>query len=510
MKNEGLRKISEGALIVLVGIVLSKLLGYVYRFIVARTGTETYGMISTGLAAFSILSTIALLGLDYAVTRYVSFYNQKAKSERLTSTIKSALGITTITSIILGVVLFVFSDQIAVSLFHVPALSNVLKIFSFAIPLASIRNIFLAAARGFKKIEYEVYSKNLLENISRIIFTIIAIIIGSNLIGISVAYVLGILISLILSFYLSEKLISIIREKSNISMSKELLTYSIPLTVSTIFILFTMWIDTLMIGFFRTMSEVGVYNAVMPLSQMMHIFTMALVSLFLPVITEFYARDQTNEIGKTYKVMLKWTAMVNIFFLFLFIFFPSQILTILFGQSYAIGKTALIIISLGYFIYSFSLVSFQVLITFKKTLPIMYISIITTLINVVLNYFLIPKMGIDGAAISTSVSFVIFTVIIFIYSIKLTESNPLDPRLLNVFASATITFILLLLTRKMFYMSNKIPYIIILTIIFGLIYLVCLLLTKSFSREDVFVIKDIQQKTRINFNPVNNLLRRFI
>ena len=49
---KSLEKISEGAFIILLGTFLSKILGYVYRFIVARSGSEVYGLLSTGLAAF--------------------------------------------------------------------------------------------------------------------------------------------------------------------------------------------------------------------------------------------------------------------------------------------------------------------------------------------------------------------------------------------------------------------------------------------------------------------------
>ncbi|MDD5178614.1 MAG: flippase [Candidatus Nanoarchaeia archaeon] len=510
MKPDNLERISEGALIILVGTVISKLLGYVYRFIVARSGSEVYGLISTGLAVFGILGAIALFGLDVAVTRYVSYYSEKANHSRISGTIKSALTISTITSIIAGVLLFVFSNKIALSVFHNSDVTVILQVFAFAIPLSVLRNIFLAVTRGFKVMKYDVYSKSLAENISRIVFTVIAIILGTQLLGISVAYVLGILISLVLAFFFSEKLFSLIKSKESIPMKKELLTYSVPLTISTILMLFVLWMDTIMIGFFRTMSEVGIYNAVMPTSQLMHIFTMAVVGLFLPVLSSLYSADSLEEISSLYKTVIKWVAMINIIPLFIFIFFPSQVLSILFGAEYSIGGTSLLILSIGFFIYSFSLIAYQILIIFKKTNWVMWISLITMLINFILNYVLIPKMGIDGAAIATSVSFVILALIMFVCSHRLVQKSPLDPKLLNIFASAVISFIIFMIIKSFIFIENKIIYIAVLTLMFIIIYLILLLVTRSFDREDVRAIRHLQTKLRFNFSFINNILRRFI
>ncbi|MDD5331708.1 MAG: flippase [Candidatus Nanoarchaeia archaeon] len=510
MSSDGLKKISEGALIILVGTILAKLLGYAYRFIIARTGSETYGMISIGLATLGVLSVISTLGLDLAVTRYISYYQEKNQTERAVATLKSALKITTITSIFIGILLFLFSDQLANILFHKAEVAIILKIFAFAIPLSTIRNIFLAATRGLKKIQYEIYSKSLSENILRIAFTIIVIIMGYRLFGISVAYVLAILISLVISFYFSEKNIPILKTNKTASMKKELLTYAIPLTIASIFLLIMVWTDTIMIGFFRTMSEVGIYNAVMPLSQLMHIFTTAFIALFLPIITELFAKNNLEEINQIYKTILKWVLIINLIILSLFLTFPSQILTILFGPEYSIGATSLMILSVGAFLYSFALISFQILIIFKETKRIMFISIAATLINIILNYLLIPRMGINGASIATSISFLIFSILIFLKSTNLIKRYPISSKFLNVIFCSVVSLSFLILIKGYVNFNNKILNLIVLGVSLIIVYLILLIITKSFGKEDIDTIRNLQQKVRINFNPINNILRRFI
>ena len=80
--EDSLKKITKGAGIALIGIIVSKMLGYFYRILVARTDTEVYGLLSIGIAMFSLLSTVSLLGLNNGILRYVAFYKGKEDQER--------------------------------------------------------------------------------------------------------------------------------------------------------------------------------------------------------------------------------------------------------------------------------------------------------------------------------------------------------------------------------------------------------------------------------------------
>jgi len=68
MEESGhLRRIFSGALIILIGTFISKLLSYGYRVIVGRIGTEQYGLLSLGLAISGSLIVISTLGLNIGV-----------------------------------------------------------------------------------------------------------------------------------------------------------------------------------------------------------------------------------------------------------------------------------------------------------------------------------------------------------------------------------------------------------------------------------------------------------
>ena len=107
-----------------------------------------------------------------------------------------------------------------------------------------------------------------------------------------------------------------------------------------------------MIGYFRNVTEVGIYNISLPLSELMMAAPHALVALFVPIITEFYSLKKYNMIRKTYKDVSRWIFLINVPLFLLFFAFSPQILSLLFGNDYISGAAALTILVLGNLFYS--------------------------------------------------------------------------------------------------------------------------------------------------------------
>ena len=70
--NRGLRTLAKGSLIVLIGIIVSKILSYAYRIIIARSlGPEIYGTFSLAVIIASWIIIIAKFGLTGGVLRFI-------------------------------------------------------------------------------------------------------------------------------------------------------------------------------------------------------------------------------------------------------------------------------------------------------------------------------------------------------------------------------------------------------------------------------------------------------
>lgn len=488
--------VAKGALIAFLGIFVSKVLGYLYRLIIARTGTEPYGLINIALGIISLVVIFPLMGLDSGVLRYIAYYKGKKDNSKIREILTSSLTWTVGLSFIFSILIFIFSDKIAVIFFHNIKLGLVLKFFSITIPFYVINRVSLAALRAIKKNQYEVYSKAFFHNVSKIILTILLVyFLGFGLFGLSLAFLLSIIGMGLLSFYFMYK--NILKNKGKVSffIEKEVLFYSLHLMFYSFFYLILAWTDTLMIGSFLDASKAGIYNVALPTASLLVVFPIALRSLFLPTITGLYAQEKKDKIKQVYNSIARWTFLTNLPILLLLIIFSKKILGILFGSEYTLGFACLIILSIGYFLFSFLEISSSLLNMLKKSKLILFNSIFVAILNVILNFFLIPKYGIIGGASATAVSLVVLGLLSCSEGWIYTRLQPFQNYYFRLLIMAGITFLIVIGLNKIIEITNFIDLGFFSFYFVGL-YAALLLLSRSIKAEDIDLIRSILVKIK--------------
>ncbi len=500
---KSLKTIAGGALIVFIGMIIGKFLGYIYTIIVARLGTEPYGMLHLGYSFVSLLVTFSLLGFHNGILRFVPYYLARNDKAKVKGAITTSLKICIPLSIFLATAMFFFSDKIAIILFHNEKLIPIFKIFSIMIPFTTIGTLFLYSFTAFQKIKYTILNREIIERVVRLGFTIFLLAIGFGIFGASVSYIISAFIVMIVSFFIFEKKVfSIFKTRVKAKhYPKEMLKYSIPL-VSSAFLLFIIgWTDTLMLGFFKTVSDVGIYNAAHPTAALMFIVPAALTALFLPIITQFYSKKKFGEIKKVYGVVSRWIFYINLPILLIMIFFSQQIIQIIFGLDYLIGATTLSILVFGYMFFSLAHTSTGILNMAKKSNLVFITTSIFAVINIILNYFLIPPYGINGAAIATSFSFIIGSIIYFIFSYKVIKCWPLKKSYFKAIIASLIAILLISFLAKSFFPVISIYGFIIIFLLFLGVYILLLFLFKSFESEDKEMFHVLKKRLKTKANP---------
>jgi len=493
MEENHLKKIFSGALIILLGTVLSKILSYGYRVIVGRIGTEQYGLLSLGLAISGSLIVISTLGLNVGVQRYVSYYKGKLDNPRIKGVITSSLKILLPLSLVFGLLLFLLSDFVSVKFFHNENLSLILKILSISIPLTVLGDVFLNTIRAFQKVKYEVYTKNIGESSIKFLLTFLFVYFGFGVIGASIAYIIAVFFTFIASLIIVEKKIfPIFRTKvKSIKSNKELVMYSIPLVLNTFVFLVILWTDTIMLGYFRNASDVGIYNAALPTAQLMLVIPNALVVLFLPILSELYAQEKTHMFSSLYKTVTKWIFGINLSLLIIILSFPKEILSVLFGKEYVAGSNVLVLISVCYFIFYLFLTSNRILLALEKTKSVFYITLIGAISNFFLNLILIPKHGMMGAAVATGISLIAMALTLLLYTKKIIHVTPFKINYLKIILSAILAFFAISWLKK-YLLTDSLFGLIISSIISLLIYLAILFILRSFEEEDKEMLKSLK------------------
>jgi len=165
------------------------------------------------------------------------------------------------------------------------------------------------------------------------------------------------------------------------------------------------WIDTIMLGYFKSAEVVGIYNAVYPLVGFLSLVIASMGYVYVPVTSRLWGQNNTAPLGSIYAVMTKWCFLLT-FPLFALIFvYPEYFITRLYGAQYVSGATALRILALGFIANSYFGFNYHTLLASGDSDFLMKCSIASAGINAVINFMLIPEYGMIGAAIGTAVSY---------------------------------------------------------------------------------------------------------
>lgn len=513
--DESLEKITKGAGLILLGTAAGMLLAFATRILIVRYITQgEYGIYSLAFVLLSISVVISVLGLHTGTARQLAFYRGKDDMPKVKGVLLSSLQISTIASLLLSLVLFFTSDFVATRFFHSPELSTPLKIFCLAIPFFVLIYILTSIFRGFDMAQPRVYFQDLLRNVLFPLLVIIVILLDLSLMGVVYAFVVATALTFIaFAVYATRKLPLTLRDIGSVSASpvrRELLLFSLPLFAVAMLDHIATWTDTLMIGYFMTPDDVGLYNVALPLVHLLLIALTAARFLYMPLMSQSYAKNQEEEIKRSYAVLTKWIFAATLPVFFILVLFPEVTLNILFGSRYIGAAFALQILSAGFFVSVLLGLSGTTLIAMGKTRFLMWGTLIATIANIILNMVLIPPLGIVGAAIATASALagrnLFWVARLYLFSgIHPFTKNYLKPAI----ASTILGIVIYTLVRNL---DSVIPWwlLALLLVSFFGAYLLSLLLTRSFDKEDISMLLAIERRAGINLSFIKRTLRRLL
>jgi O-antigen/teichoic acid export membrane protein len=501
--NASLKTLAKSSIIVFFGLVLSKIFTYLYRIIIARSyGPEVYGFFSLSLMVVGWFTVFSLFGLGEGVIRYISFYRGKNQQKQIEKTFIFSITFVTLSSILFGTLLFLFSPFIANTFFHSPDLIPFLRIFSFIVPLHAISHILSGTLRAFENISAHSFLTNIFQPFIRVLFLVALLFIGfGSAYSVGLSSVFSYLLLLVSSIWICRRYFGRFFSnfsKKNFRVNRELLIYSYPLMFAAFFASLLGWIDIFLLGYLKNPGAVGLYDSALPIAMLLTLPSFLFMQLFLPIASKEYSRGKHSIIKEISKQTGKWIFIINVPILFFTIFFPKSLLNLLFGSGFVSSYPALILLSIGFFFFAQSEVAINLLGVAKKS-KVRFLNIfVIFILDVILNLILIPKSsilfwdnstGIVGAALATMISYIVYSAITFIQAYHYTKIIPLRRKNILVLISGVISGALLILAKS--YIPITTFTLIFLGILFLLIYWTLIILTKSLDRNDLLIIRSV-------------------
>ena len=174
--------------------------------------------------------------------------------------------------------------------------------------------------------------------------------------------------------------------------------------------------DRIFIERYFSLDEVAIYSVSYKISTIVLILSGAFAMAYNPFFYEKAASSNQIIAKKNLSSINNIYVIISFYFSVGLILFANNIFDVFFNETYSSGYTIVPLIVLGCF---FCIVTGLLNLMFyqqKKSLQLMYIAMIGAVLNIILNFMFIPKFGIEGAALSTCICFLIILLIVYKYA----------------------------------------------------------------------------------------------
>jgi len=399
-----------------------QIMGFVMTFIIAHYfGAKGLGEYVLAIIVLRLFVLIAKLGMDTASIRFITEYATRNYWKGIALYRSRVTLMLLISSIFFSIIMYTSASFIATI---VGANPFYIKLNSFFVMPMVFFILNYQSLRGLKRIaEFSFFYWT-----SRVAFSAIIILIAvqfSRNENIPIfAFLLALITVSILSYLVFLNRLKLEKkskhqslEHTGVSLSyKEILVVSLPLLLAQSGQFIMAWTDKLMLGGFMSSADVGVYDVAFKLSLFVNIALTSISSITSPKFAEIYSLGDMNRLRKIVYQATKITFWSTLPLVIGFVLLSSFMLNI-FGEEFKNGLYVLCFLSFARLISALTGPAGNLLQMTGRQVIFMKVLFFAAIINIGLNYCLIPIYGIEGAAIS-SVFSIIFWNLAMVYYVK--------------------------------------------------------------------------------------------
>lgn len=451
----------ENFLVYGLGGIISKIVPLIMVPVVTRImpNTEYFGISDLSNTVVSFASAIAIMGMYDAMYR---LFFEKEDEEYKKTVCSTALCFTIFTSIIVFLMLLIFKDVVAHYFFSNAKYAYIVYISAMAVLVGATNSIISAPTRMQNKRKVFLFTNTLSPLISYGI-SIPMLLAGYYTIALPLAAVVSSLVMELSFWFLNKEWFNL--KRFDKKLLKQLIIIAIPLLPN--FLIY--WVfnscDKVMITNMIGIGVAGIYSVASKLGHASQLIYTAFAGGW-----QFFAFSTMNEDNqvKNNSLVFEYLGVVSFVATAFVCALSYWIFKVLFTEQYLSGYLVAPYLFLAPLLQMLFQVACNQFIVVKKTWPNMFILSAGAVVNVVINYFLIPVLGIEGAALATLVGYIVsdFVCVIVLYKMKLMV---LDTKFFFAIAGI-VTYVLI---WRLFIKSNYILGIlvaILLTVYFAFLY----------------------------------------
>lgn len=395
-----------------------------------------YGVMNLMQTGVMLLVSLTSCGLGSSVLRYYSKYDNKERHDFIV-TIRNATFIASVIGTTLFIVLsliYVKRNFVGVSI--IPAI--------IASPLIVIR-LMDRIEQSFYRIQERFITLNVIALIGRylgVFLSVYMVIQHKNITSYFVGLVTAETIMLVCIYIYSYKnrIGFPVKFDINVPVYLRAVYYGMPLAASSILTYFMAGLDRYIIGYYYGTERVAEYAVIFnycsyPIEPVKNIF----IATYIPMIMNSWnSGDTSSKPMSDYISAYFWIVSPLIFGLFTI---ENEGIKLLAGNKYHTLPGIVPLLALAMSVSGMNFVFTGGLLFKGMSKAILYLTALCGLLNTVLNICLIGRIGVYGAAISSLISYLMFSAIAYRYSKKYIEYSLPYRQIILALSSASIMVI---------------------------------------------------------------------
>ncbi len=441
------RRHFRGSTVLLIGRFVGIALDLATQVLIVRALSRTdFGAFAFGLSVASLVATVALLGLDKTIARFVPMYEETGDGRRLAGSLVVAYGLVAGTCLALVLAMFGMQALTGDEVVENELARQLLLVLFLLMPVRAFDSLMTSTFAIFGSARSIALRRNVVAPGLQLLVVMLVVATEQPPLILAVGYVvagilgLGLFATVLIRQLRERGILARIRDRDVDLPIRDMLSFSLPLLSSDVVFLLRTSAIVIMLQYFSTSSQVAAYGAVLPIARQTLIVYQAFAFLFVPVSTRLYARGEHERLRSMYWGSAAWIAVATFPVVAATTVLAEPITVLLFGDRYRDAAVVLAILAVGLYVSAalgFNALTLRVQGAVRQ---IVAVDIVAAAISVGGSLLLLEPYGAVGAAVVMTVTLIIQNAL---YQIGLVRTGVGLPDLRHVLLFVAIAVVLI-------------------------------------------------------------------
>lgn len=399
---------------------------------------EYFGLVTFILASGAILMPLMAFGVHNTLVRFYSNYEEGEKDSFLTLMLLTPM----LGTLPVAIIVFFFQGSLASLVSKVNTMVGDYLWYVVLVGLAmAYFEVFYAWCRVYLK---SVFGNFMKEVFGRIGASILLIVFHFEMISLDTFFKLLVVLYILRTIIIMLYAFSLRKPKFSFQFpgnTREILYYSLLIILGGSAALILLEIDKVMLNQFISIENVAYYGVAVYIATVIIVPSRAMHQITYPMTAELLNSDDKTGLERLYQKS-SLTLFIASGILFMLIILNLNDLYLLLPESYRTGFTIVFLIGLAKVFDSLLGNNNSILFNSKYYKTVLVFGICLAVLTIALNYIMIPELGMEGAALASFISIVLFNIAKVIFVKRKFGFSPFTQATYKVFGTLALLGVL--------------------------------------------------------------------